>query len=147
MSDYYLWDGESGRDWSDTNERLKSSAVEESYTPPAPRRRISRMPKLSKWFHLPDERQEKQLPTGNPLPRRGSLPEGLEVFEASRTYLVDGTQVERLGIKNGDRYVTVVRYDGNNNDMVVVDGKGNAVSTNQEYVNGIVVDKLNLEES
>lgn len=137
-------DSDTQKYYADQNARLAAMPDPYEEPSPRPRRRISRMPRLSQWFRLPDAKQAKQLPAGK-FPQNGYMPEGLEVFEASRTQLADGTPVERLGIKHGDRYVTVVRYNGNNSDMVVVDGKGNAVSTSEEYVNGIVLDKLNLE--
>lgn len=138
------YSAESQEYYREMNERIAAMPDPYQEPSPRPRRRISRMPRFSEWYRLPDAKKEKQLPAGN-FPAGGYMPDGLEVFEASRTTLADGTPVERLGIKNGDRYVTVVRYNGNNDDMVVVNGRGHATSTNSEYVNGIVLDELNAE--
>lgn len=148
MSDINLFDGwGSGRsqdDWDAMNERLKQPDESHyEYSEPRARRPYIRFSDAA--FRIfAEQKREPQKTLPRQKAQRIISRDDIEVTDVSRDVVSfdnpKDTTTERLGLKVGKNYVTIVRYDGADNYVVDVNGKSSGVT--QSEIDDFIVANL-----
>lgn len=132
-------------DWDAQNKRI--AAMDEPYQEPTPRPNTYRPARALTYYF--QEVHKKQLTGSTAIQStrkyfRNVFPRNWEVTEVSRgtcdTLSKGDTTFERLGIKAGNDYVTIVRYDGQ--DQYIVDVNGHASQMTSDAIDAFVEDNL-----